>query len=306
MSGSHFAIVFIHKGNTRYMGYTLTQAKHWNPDCEIILLGDEANAHYASVLGITHVPIDQFMEGAEAFRPLYRHVSTNGYAYELFCLQRWFILRDYLATRPDIGTVLYLDSDVLVYDHMPTQAKRWAAYDMTLLNKSPHTNFIKDRAVLVRFCDYISFCYTAQHSEQLLSYYLTEHYRMHGPFGGISDMTFHLYNREMHKDRVANLAIPVQGTAFDISLYTSAGFVMEPAGHIKALTWAQSKQGQQPMARLQATGEQVRLLTLHFGEGHKRFIAQFFQPKKLSLLAKVYYLLFLYFLHKLLGRKQAL
>ena len=93
------------------MEYTLRQAKHTNPDTEIILIGDEANNRFNFV---THINIKDYFTKAAEIAKIYKHYSTNPYAYELFCFQRWIILNETII-KNNIKKVFVCDSDMLLY-----------------------------------------------------------------------------------------------------------------------------------------------------------------------------------------------
>ena len=111
MDKTNIPIIFIHKGYSSYLEYSLRQAKYTNPDSEIILLGDEANNRFPF---ITHVNIKDYFTKATEFAKIYKHYSTNPYNYELFCFQRWFILQEFLHTK-SYNEIFVCDSDVLLY-----------------------------------------------------------------------------------------------------------------------------------------------------------------------------------------------
>ena len=81
-----FPIVFIHTGYSDYMEYSLRQAKHTNPDTEIILLGDDVNDRFPFV---THVNIKDYFNGASEFAKIYKHYSTNPYSYNSRVSSEW-------------------------------------------------------------------------------------------------------------------------------------------------------------------------------------------------------------------------
>lgn len=105
-------IVFIHKGYSDYMEYSLRQAKYTNPDSEVILLGDEATENRWDF--ITHVNIKDYYNEAGNFAKIYKHCSTNPYNYELFCFQRWFALHEYIKAGK-LKEAFVCDSDVLLF-----------------------------------------------------------------------------------------------------------------------------------------------------------------------------------------------
>ncbi len=104
-------IIFIHKGYSDYMEYSLRQAKYSNPDSEIILIGDEFNNRFDFV---KHVDMKAYFQGASDFADVYTHYSTNPYGYELFCFQRWFILEDFMKNN-GYKDAFICDTDVMLY-----------------------------------------------------------------------------------------------------------------------------------------------------------------------------------------------
>lgn len=106
-------IVFIHRGNDPYLWCALQQAKRSNPHSDVILIGDAANQPYA-IEGIQHVQMDDYMGGAQQFAHIYKHQSPNAYDYDLFCFQRWFILKDFMTSN-HIERTCCMDSDMMVY-----------------------------------------------------------------------------------------------------------------------------------------------------------------------------------------------
>lgn len=259
-------IVFIHNGNSEYLPLGIVQARISNPGQQIHLLGDSNTAHFKFICN--HHKISDYFKSAGEFEKVYKHQSTNGYDYELFCLQRWFVLLDFMEAN-NIEQCLYLDSDVLFYSNTEKEQAKFSAYDMTVLIKSPHTNFINSKEGLAGFCDFIAGAYTGPISETLLNAYLTEHYMEHGEVGGISDMTFFLHYRRAHPEKVADISQVIDDCTYDITLDTPNGFEMR--GQYKFVTW---KLGV-PYIREIASGKLIRFATLHFQGENKKVIREY-------------------------------
>ncbi|MED1644017.1 hypothetical protein P4U99_12635 [Brevibacillus agri] len=109
-------IIFMHRGDDDYLAYSLRQAKLSNPQSPVYLLGKEANRKHAAP-GIIHVPLDSYMQTAQMFAKVYRHMHVMSYEYNLFCFQRWFILRDFMR-KNRLQSCFYLDSDVMLYTNV--------------------------------------------------------------------------------------------------------------------------------------------------------------------------------------------
>lgn len=86
-------IIFVHTGNAYYLELALSQAKISNPNADIILLGDKYNNKYPY---INHFLISDYFESAKEFSEVFFNYSPNKREYELFCFQRWFVIKDFL------------------------------------------------------------------------------------------------------------------------------------------------------------------------------------------------------------------
>ena len=100
-------VVIINTGNPHYLKTVITQAKFFGN--KTILIGDASNAPLGD-----HVDMNQYANQAVEFQRYYVHLTTNGYQYELFCLQRWFILLEFMKAQ-GLDKCLHLDSDVLLF-----------------------------------------------------------------------------------------------------------------------------------------------------------------------------------------------
>jgi hypothetical protein len=254
-------IIFIHRGASRYLAGSITQARQSNPDAQIIVLGDRYNAGLRLA---RHLNAADFADGAAEFRKVYKHLSTHDVAYELFCFERWFLLQSFLRAQA-LDACLYLDSDVLLYSNATVEARRFADVDLTPSQNSPHCMFINRRSALDRFCAFLMECYTSREAfARLESDFLTLQ-RLKLP-GGASDMSAIRLFGILGHGKVADLYPLREGGAFDHAMGDSNGFEMENG--IKKIRWRDGL----PCCRHQATGELVRFHTLHFQGNTKRFL----------------------------------
>src|SRR5437868_4073869 len=109
-------VIFIHKGDHFYLNHSLNQVKITNPGNPIYLITDSITGRYDFV---NYADIKKYNKGAAEFAGMYKHMSTNNYENELFCFQRWFILKEFCYDKK-IDNFLYLDSDVLIYCNIDT------------------------------------------------------------------------------------------------------------------------------------------------------------------------------------------
>lgn len=140
-------IFFIHRANEEHVGYCLRQAKWSNPSSQVMLIGTFENQMLCND-STSHHLIQPYFQSASHFSTVYRHHSPNNYAYNLFCFQRWFILRDFMRHH-QISQCCYLDSDVLLFSDVNDPAFK----DFML--EYSWTTFC-DLATLDRFCTFIT------------------------------------------------------------------------------------------------------------------------------------------------------
>lgn len=140
-------IVFLHRGDDDYLAYSLAQAKLSNPNSPIILLGKSGNQPFAQN-GVTHHLMDHYMSTAAEFAKIYKHIHYMPYEYNLFCFQRWFILRDFMRQH-NISKCCYLDSDVLLYTDVNNPM-----FD-TFMMEFVWTNFVEIQR-LEQFCAFVT------------------------------------------------------------------------------------------------------------------------------------------------------
>lgn len=107
-------IFIFHKTNSSHIKYALKQARKFNPDSEIYLMGDNTNDKYDF---ITHVNVANYSVTADEFVKDYIHLSAGKIEYELNCFLRWFYIRDFVVQN-NIQSFICLDSDVLVFSNL--------------------------------------------------------------------------------------------------------------------------------------------------------------------------------------------
>lgn len=87
------SIVFIHRGYSPYLEFSLRQAAAASPESEIVLLGDARNDRFPLV---RHVDTAKPLFAGVGLGAAYRHRSTNGEAFERACFDRWLVLEAFL------------------------------------------------------------------------------------------------------------------------------------------------------------------------------------------------------------------
>lgn len=127
-------LVFIHFGNSSYLRFTLRNAKRFNPDKRIILLGDGRNRHYRG-LGVEHFNFSDFGAGPEIerFDKIYRFVGGKQHPdspWVKFVFRRWFHLYYFLSAQK-IERFWTFDTDTLILCQLSRQEGKFSQYDCT-------------------------------------------------------------------------------------------------------------------------------------------------------------------------------
>lgn len=152
---SAYPIIILHNGSQEYLKICLEQAKFTNPNSRIILLGDKRAQSIAPDY-VEFYDTKDYFNDAKKFSKVYKHQSVNLYNFELFCIQRWFIINEFIQ-KNGIEKFLHLDSDVLLYTNFEKENiyKQIKDYDMTISNVSGHTSFFNNKETMQELCDFI-------------------------------------------------------------------------------------------------------------------------------------------------------
>lgn len=196
---SNLTVVFIQAGFPTFLKYCVEQAKSCG--YRVIVIADPSVG--AEVQCEFYNMYDYFTRATD-FASRYRHIGSNSKDYELFCFQRWYILRDLMDTIG--GDIIALDSDVLAYPGLGYI--RNFARGKKLFNV-PWVNYFKTPEHLDFYLDFVDSVYrdpqqieaisrkylysgTPQISDMYLFYELGELYPQHvsnirefGPYLGI-------------------------------------------------------------------------------------------------------------------------
>ncbi|WP_291275031.1 hypothetical protein [Flavobacterium sp.] len=282
-------VVFIHKGNSSYIYNTLYQLKQTNPQAPVYFIGTDESHVYEPI--VEHISIDVLSEEANQFAELYKHYSTNSEAFELMCIQRWFVLKSFMIQK-GIERCLYLDSDVLVYDDVQHLSDTYKHAGMTLCGISGHTNFV-NKDVLMDFCTFVIDSYTGADALNALEKYYKDFVSIHG-VGGVSDMTLLTAYAEKNKQKVENTYCFNGASSFDPSLEVGKEYFEMDKG-IKKIFFQKGK----PFGILKLNQKAVLFHTLHFqGAKAKKFMVKYMPFKSFSFWVGYMKYLGIYFFQK--------
>ena len=244
-------IILVHTGDSFYLEPVLRQMRKFNPGSEIFLISDASTNHYDF---LKHINISEYFSSADKIKQVYIHMSINPYPYELFCLQRWFIIMDFV-TRNGITNFLCIDSDVMFYSNVDEVFGKWKDYDFTLCNTDGPQYTLFNLESLKKFCNYI---YTHYNDAEAL-----DEVKKWRKQGSISDMTFLTHYSQEPGVKVFNTAQVVDGSCFELNMKIPQGYEMQ--GRLKKIYW---KAGL-PYGKEVATGNFVRFNALHIQGGVK-------------------------------------
>jgi hypothetical protein len=260
-----------------YLAYVLAQAKISNPESDVILLGYESNDKYEF---ITHDRIDNYARSAFRFSHVYQHFNTNSLWFELWCFQRWFVLKDFMIAN-HIEKCLCIDSDIMLYADVTEEQKKFAKFGLTgstdwcvsnplLPNASFHCGFINDLKELEIFCEFIFEIYT--NSELLKTIQATWQECLRNNWsGGVSDMLAFCKFAAKYPDRVGEMAEIIDGSRYDHNINLSEDFEMNNG--IKNIYFIDNI----PFAKHIISGEEIKFNSLHFQGYAKKYIKDYFR-----------------------------
>ncbi len=275
-------IIFVHRGNPYYLYSVLKQAKKTNPKSDIILLGDETNKSFSFV---KHYDISDYFDSATQFAKVYQHHSPNPYGYELFCFQRWFVIKDFIAKQlKGKGHFFYCDTDTLLFNDLSAEFKRYDKYEMSICRTgTPCFSFFND-GVINKFTDFIYEMYATSEGQQKISAYVDELKAKHRRYG-ISDMTAFSAYGHSYLPHILRVDIPKDNMCFCHNIQD------EVDGYLMAGQYMQTiLKNKIPYGLYLETNKWVKFLGIHFQGSAKKIMYKYLPlPDKMGFLYKYYY-----------------
>lgn len=272
---SSIPIITLHRSNPAfqinppYLIYSLAQAKEFNPKSDIFLFGDNSNKYLRFII---HENFNHYYDGAKEFEKIYadKHMSSNDHLYEMFCFQRWFILRDFMKIN-NIKKCLHIDSDILLYVNVSEEQKKFDRSNFTVSRKgSGHNSFIKLEGI-EEFCQFIIDFYTKPSLFKILESLWEE--KKSRP-GGICDMTLLNQYYQRNTDKIAQTSDIIDDSVYDANINVSHEFEMRNG--IKNIFWVDN----QPFCRHLESGKEIKFNSLHFQGKAKRLIKDYCTANK--------------------------
>ena len=237
------------------------QAFHSNPRSEIYWITDD---DHTSVSYATKVSISGLMDEADQLAGIYSHQSINTHEFELFCFQRWFVLKEFMA-RYSIASCLALDSDVLLYSSTNEMEKHLGEFELAVSEEgSPHCLFVNSQQAIQEICESIMETFKLIKANKAVGSHLSQ----------LSDMTIFDAFTKANKHRVALINSIRDGTTIDHNIQCDHGFTMLDGR--KKILWKKRK----PYGFIRSTGESVRFHALHLQGAGKSEIGDYYNQLK--------------------------
>lgn len=272
-------IVFIHKSDSWYLSYALNQVVLSNPTANIYLIGDDSNNKYKNV---NYLMISDFSKKATEFAKIYKHFSTTDYHHELFCIQRWFILLEFME-RYELENAMLLDTDVLIFQDINTYLEK-INVDFQFSQGTTNTMgfvYFKNHTYLKNICDFITNQYLNPKIVALLKNEYEEYVKEY-QIGGVSDITLFDWYKRDNSGCVFNFETPPLGGMAFINSLESPLYIQNKHKYVD-IKWINKI----PYGTL-FSGEEVSIIGVHCFGLQKLQIRKLYQGKNKWLSRIIY------------------
>jgi len=233
---SKIPIIIIHSGSQFYLKNLIHHIRIYNPKADVFLLGDDSNKDLAKNQ-LTHIPYNKYIASANNFSEKYVHLNTNDYHYELFCIQRWFIIREFVEER-NIKNFFVCDSDELLYCNIESVMEPYIHYDFTIGKYGIPNSMLWSLDGIVKFTNFVNKAYQDDELlSKLKSVYKSCFIDGHRiSMGGVSDMVLFSLYQEQPDSNVIDLSDPEKADAcWDTAMTHGRGFEMQNG--LKKIVW---------------------------------------------------------------------
>jgi len=260
-------VVFIHRGNQEYLQLAIRKSAERN---RVVLIGD--GSYQNSSFEFFNFN-DYINDDYKNFQSSYVHLSTLPYSIEQFCFLRWFILRNWMKAHNQ-KTVLYIDSDVLLYINADEEyTNHFSFYDLTLVHRtSGHTSFWTLEGI-DNFCKFLIQTYSNKSSydfEKIASHFTVR--QKHGLDGGVCDMTLLEFFQYKNYGKVGEMMFVYNNSTYDHNIHVS-DFYFECQNNRKNVTFEKGL----PYVLNLKSNQKVKFNSLHCtGNEGKQYLKLFF------------------------------
>jgi hypothetical protein len=218
---------------------------------------------------VTCFKINNYNKGLVQFESVYKHMSSNSYEFEKRCIDRWFILRNFVV-QENIEVCYYTDSDVMIYGDLAVVYGNYKDYEATYTLTELQGNYrwaasgccsYWKAETLTLFCNFILETYSTEKIKTLEEKWT--YHQANKIAGGICDMTLlYLFSQRINfysLSKIKNVEV------FDHNMLTSENYYpneyeMEGNGNrlIKKIVWENGI----PYGNNLLLNEKIRFVTL--------------------------------------------
>jgi hypothetical protein len=264
-------VILIHNGNSGYLQYSIKKALERNI---VYLIGDTdpsiQDEKFVYVKSSNYIT-----EEYKQFEEIYEHLSTNDYAFEIFCFLRWFIIKEFMLQNK-ICTSFYIDSDVMLYVNVNDEWKKFDQYDFTLLHRTAAVSSFITKIGIENFCKFLLNTYKNKNTyqfEKIASHYTIR--KKYGLAGGVCDMTlldFFHYHADVGggPGKVGEMMTIIDGSTYDHNILAADQyFEFDGYKKVKMINGI-------PYVFSIKIGKLIRFNSLHFNSHMKVYMKDYF------------------------------
>ncbi len=275
-------IVLIHKWTQEYLKYTVKQLLKYHKKNDIILLTDNLDKTKVFLKNIIEIEsIENYFDFSKNFEQIYKHMSHIAYEFEIFCIQRWFILLEYIK-KNSIENICHIDSDVMVFSNLIEYFKKnlsWSEFNY--VGSCWHV-FFWNIIWLEKFKNFVFDIYKKKENiKELERYYKWEKYAViyrnnwnfyEDKSNSITDMTlFYLFLKKT-KNLISNdIWIIKNKEVFDNNLWFSEWF--------KEKFWLKKIVFENKSIYWFLNNDKIKFNALHFQWSTKKFIIDYYNER---------------------------
>ncbi|MEK6958766.1 MAG: hypothetical protein AABW59_01840 [archaeon] len=258
-------IVILHKSDSFYLNYCIASIKKYNPGGKIFLLCEGTKENFDLV---DKLPISNFNRYSGKLRKIYVHKNTSNPLIELFCIERWLILKDFMEKRK-FKRIFTMDSDVLLFEDINKDSKNYSRFDVILAKgASAGLTFINNKKVLDKYCEIVLDFY--RHKVGKVEYESNN---------TITDMSFWKELKRREVLNIGELTDALAGAVYDAGLLIEQNGIMMDNGMKRILFKDSLPYGE-------TKGSTIRLKCLHC-QGPTKFYMKHFSKGRLTLINKL-------------------
>ena len=174
-----------------FVPLSLASVVRSNPDADVYFLNVN-DAYPLNVMGVHDVDVREIQVSATVnIKKSYKHLSTNHADFELFCIERFFVIRDFMKSR-NMECAFLIETDVLLFTNLNQFFENVPDFewDKIYLSEKKCISLAYVTYEFISFyCDFVLNCYESSDIYQKISTFYDK-YIERGGKGGICDMTF--------------------------------------------------------------------------------------------------------------------